>query len=204
MGLYLGVAMEQVRIETLLRFFKALANENRLKILGILADRECGVEELATLLNVRAPTISHHLAKLKALSLVDMRTDGNDHLHRLNVDGLREMNRRFFSAFESDQIDTLVDGVAHDAWERKVLSRFLEDDQIRAIPAGYKKRLVILKWLISHFEMDVRYTEKEVNEIIGRHHADYCTLRREFIINGLMEREAGVYWRVEWQMPDLM
>ena len=68
--------------------------------------------------------------------------------------------------------------------------------------AGYKKRLVVLKWLVSHFEEGVRYPEKEVNEIIARHHPDYCTLRREFITRGLMKRENGAYWRVEWQMPD--
>ncbi|MHB1630128.1 MAG: DUF2087 domain-containing protein [Bacilli bacterium] len=36
----------------------------------------------------------------------------------------------------------------------------------------------------------------EVNEIIGRHHPDFATLRRELIGNGLMEREHGVYWRI--------
>ncbi|MCP4362638.1 MAG: DUF2087 domain-containing protein, partial [Chloroflexi bacterium] len=38
--------------------------------------------------------------------------------------------------------------------------------------------------------------EAEVNELIKRHHADGATLRREFIINGLMDRKGGVYWRL--------
>jgi hypothetical protein len=195
--------MVQEDTETLLQFFKALANEKRLKILGILSDRECGVEELATLLNVRAPTVTHHLAKLKALGLVDMRVDGNDHLHRLNLDGLRAMNRKVFTSLAADRMPALVDDVAYDVWERKVLSNFLEGEQIKAIPTGYKKRLVVLKWLANRFEEGVRYAETEVNQIIERHHPDYCTLRREFITNGLMEREDGIYWRVEWRMPDL-
>ena len=72
-------------LQTLLRFFNALANESRLKVLGILANRECSVEELATLLDLKAPTVSHHLSKLKELGLIRMRLDGNDHLHRLNL-----------------------------------------------------------------------------------------------------------------------
>lgn len=45
--------MEKEKFYTLLRFFKALADENRLKILGILANRECSVEELAALLRLK-------------------------------------------------------------------------------------------------------------------------------------------------------
>lgn len=191
-------------LQTLLRFFKAFANENRLKILGILANRECSVEELATLMDLKAPTVSHHLSKLKELGLIDMRLDGNDHLHRLNLDGLQAMSKGAFRSFTSEKVATLGDDVEYDAWEQKVLSNFLEGKRIKAIPTGYKKRLVVLKWLVNHFEEGVRYGETEVNGIIENHHPDYCSLRREFITNGLMERENGVYWRIEWQMPELV
>ena len=190
-------------LQTILRFFSALANENRLKILGILVNRECNVEELATLLDLKAPTVSHHLGKLKELGLIAMRLDGNDHLHRLKPDGLQTMSKEVFRSFTLEKVAALGDDVEYDAWERKVLSNFLEGDRIKAIPVGYKKRLAVLKWLVNHFEEGVRYSETEINEIIETHHPDYCTLRREFITNGLMERENGVYRRIEWQMPDL-
>lgn len=190
-------------LQALQRFFSALANENRLKIMGILANRECNVEELATLLNLKAPTVSHHLNKLKEFGLIGMRLDGNDHIHRLNRDGLQKMSMEVFRSFTPEKVATLGDDVEYDAWERKVLSNFLEGSRIKAIPTGYKKRLIVLKWLVNHFEEGVRYREAEINEIIEGHHPDYCALRREFITNGLMERENGVYWRIEWQMPDL-
>ncbi len=196
--------MVETDIETLLQFFKVLANENRLKILGVLADRECGVEELAALLDLKAPTVSHHLDRLRELGLVDMRTDGNDHLHRLSADGLQRMSRSVFASFSPEAVVSLADGVEIDAWEQKVLRAFVEGDAIKAVPAGYKKRLVILKWLVNKFEEGVKYSEREINEIIGRHHPDYCLFRREFIMNGLMERDEGVYWRVEWRLPDLV
>lgn len=36
----------------------------------------------------------------------------------------------------------------------------------------------------------------QINEILGRHHSDYATLRRELIGYQLMERENGFYWRL--------
>ena len=195
--------MGEHEYQTLLQFFKALANENRLKILGMLANRECGVEELAILLDIKAPTVSHHLSLLRELGLLDMRMDGNDHLYRLNIDNLQNMNKEMFSSLTSDQVATLVDEEVYEAWERKVLNTFLEGDQITAIPTGYKKRLVVLKWLVNFFKEGIRYAEKDINTILEQHHFDYCYFRRAFIENGLMVRENGVYWRIAWQMPDL-
>ena len=195
--------MSQERLEKLLQFFKALANENRLKIFGVLANHERSVEELATLLDLKAPTVSHHLSKLKELGLVAMRADRNDHLYRLNEDNLHTLAKNTLASFTLDKVVNLAEGVEYDLWERKVLDNFLDGGNIKTIPASHKKRLVVLKWLVSYFDEGIQYPEKEVNSIIERHHPDYCTLRREFIINGLMERENDIYWRIKWQMPDL-
>lgn len=188
--------MSDQEFQTLLRFFKTLANENRLKIIGILADQERNVEELSALLNLKEPTVSHHLAMLKKIRLVQMRADGNAHLYRLNSEALQRMNKDIFTP---KRMSALVQDVNYDAWERKVLNTFLDGEQLKAIPASRKKRRVILEWLINKFEKGVNYSEKEVNQIIARHHPDYATLRREFIMNRLMEREGGggLYWRVE-------
>jgi len=50
--------------EQLVVFYKALSDANRLRIVGLLAIRGHSVEELAALLDLKAPTISHHLAVL--------------------------------------------------------------------------------------------------------------------------------------------
>ena len=55
--------MSQEEFQSLLHFFKVLADESRLKLLGILANGERSVDELATLLKLKAPTVSHHLAR---------------------------------------------------------------------------------------------------------------------------------------------
>jgi hypothetical protein len=40
-----------------------------------------------------------------------------------------------------------------------------------------------------------------VNETIQRHHEDASSIRRELIGEGLMQRENGLYWRVERSTP---
>lgn len=184
--------MGQKEFNTLLCFFKVLANESRLKILGILANQECSVEELATLLHLKEPTISHHLAKLKELNLVAMRPEGNTHLYWLNSQALQSISKEIFTP---DQMASLVDDLEGQAWENKILNNFFEGDRLKEIPASRKKRLVILKRLASQFEMEAKYPECTVNDIIKRYHPDCATLRRELIACKLMHRENGVYWR---------
>ncbi|MEP0957708.1 metalloregulator ArsR/SmtB family transcription factor [Microcoleus sp. FACHB-1515] len=182
----------------LLNFFKALANESRLKLVGILAQRECSVEELAALLRLKEPTVSHHLNKLKALNLVQMRSQGNTHLYRLDPEELQRLNQMLLTA---EQVLTAeVDGTA---WEEKVLQSFLVDGRLKEIPASRKKRLVVLQWLVRKFEPDRIYSERSLNEILQRYHSDSATLRREFIGYRLMARDRGQYWRLpesEWKV----
>jgi len=57
-------------------FLKALAHESRLMILCILADGEKSVSELEEILDLRQPTVSQQLARLRADGLVSARRDG--------------------------------------------------------------------------------------------------------------------------------
>lgn len=178
---------------TPLQLLKVLAHESRLKLLGILANQEASVGELAAMLKLKEPTVSHHLAKLKEIGLVGMRAEGNTHIYWLDNESLQGMTQKLFT-FE--QIAAQPSNIAEDAWEQKILKTFLDGERLRDIPTLPKKRMVILKWLLNKFEPDRQYAEREVNEIIKRHHPDCATLRREFIMNKLMERDHGVYWRV--------
>lgn len=55
---------------------KALANENRLLILCVLTQGEHSVTELEEMLELRQPTVSQQLARLRADNLVHSRRDG--------------------------------------------------------------------------------------------------------------------------------
>lgn len=184
--------MASSELTHIVSFFKVLSDESRLKIVGALSSSERTVDELAELLGLRAPTVSHHLAKLKDISLVSMRSRGTSHVYSLNFDELRAFSKRFLAL---NTMSTISDEVAVDAWERKILRDFFVGERLKEIPASRKKRDVILRFLVDQFEESRRYSEKEVNTIISRHHPDFATLRRELICAKLLKREASIYWR---------
>ena len=186
--------MTQERFAQLLQFFKVVGNESRLKILGLLANEERSVGELAELLELREPTISHHLAAMKQLGLVDVRAEGTVRIYSLNTKFLEAMNRDLFSR---ENLATLVDDTSENVWEQKVLQTFLEGDRIKELPSRHKKRLVVLKWLANQFEVGARYSEPEISGRLEHYNPDYASLRRYLVDYGLMEREKGVYWRTE-------
>ena len=57
-------------------FMKAVANENRLLLLCLLSQGEKSVTELENTLQLRQPTVSQQLARLRADNLVSARRDG--------------------------------------------------------------------------------------------------------------------------------
>jgi DNA-binding transcriptional ArsR family regulator len=76
--------MEPQPPEIMLQFCKAMADESRLKIVGLLSTAEHNVQQLASMLELKEPTVSHHLAILKQLDLLRLRADGNFRWYRLN------------------------------------------------------------------------------------------------------------------------
>lgn len=184
--------------QILIQFLKALADESRLRILGILTSRDASVEELAAFLNLKPPTVSHHLNRLRELKLVQMRAEGNVHVYQFRPETLSHLNR---DLLVPEKLAQLAD-VEGDAWKKKVLRDFFEGEKLKEIPASQKKRLVILEWLANQFDWGVEYTEAQVNEILKRHHSDFATLRREFIGHKFMAREHGIYWRIDREVKD--
>ena len=178
--------------EELLVLFKALADESRLKIIGLLASRERSVEELATALGLKASTVSHHLTTLREAGLASMRADGTTHLYRFRPERLRELNRRL-----APEKLAIPDTEGGDAWERKVLNDFTEQGRLKSIPVAENKRLVLLRWFARKFEPGRRYSELEVNAIIAEFINDFASVRRYLVDHGFLARERSVYWRVD-------
>ena len=192
--------MDPRQPEIMLQFCKAMADESRLKIIGLLSTAEHSVQQLASMLELKEPTVSHHLGVLKQLDLLRMRADGNFRWYRLNEDVLGQISRAVFSR---DSIARLAVSAETRSSERKVLDNFVDGDRLRETPVSYKKRLVILKWLVSFFEPGISYAESQVNAVLKLHHHDCATLRREMIGCGMLSRESGVYHRrpeSEWRI----
>lgn len=173
-----------------LDFFKALADESRLRIVAMLSEREHSVQEIARRLDLREPTISHHLAILRELELVAVRAEGTTRWYSLN-DGVL---RRFKSeVFNPENLVKFASNASAVSWEQKVLANFLEGERLTKIPDTRRKRWVVLRWMASKFENKALYNESQVNAIIKRHHEDAAFIRREMIGEKILARENGVY-----------
>ncbi len=70
---------------------RALANENRLMILCLLAEGEKSVGELETATGARQPTVSQQLARLRADGLVGSRREGKTIYYSLVDDRARRI-----------------------------------------------------------------------------------------------------------------
>jgi len=182
---------------TLLSFFKAMADESRLRIVGLLANGERSVQDLARDLELREPTVSHHLAILKAQGLVTVRAQGTVRWHALDRDALERLSK---GVLQAAPMKPPVRGA--DEAEDKLLMGFIDKDgTLKQIPASRKKRAAVLRWLMRDFVNGRRYSEREVNDLIQQHHWDAATLRRELIGHKMMARKDRLYWRlpeVEW------
>ena len=80
-------------------FLKALANENRLLLLCLLAEGEKSVTELENTLELRQPTVSQQLARLRADSLVSHRRDGKTIYYSLASDEARQVIALVYELF---------------------------------------------------------------------------------------------------------
>ena len=182
--------------EELVAFFKALADSNRLKIVGLLAVKPYSVEELSVLLKLKPSTVSHHLSRLTRVGLVKMHTESYYNVYELDRKALEERSRNMFSQEELSYVAAEVDSNAYD---NKVVKDFTKrDGSLKTIPAQRKKLDAILRYVVKAFDVEKRYSEKHVNEILSRYHEDTATLRRELVGYKLMERQGGGgdYWRV--------
>lgn len=183
--------------DTLLAFFKALADANRLKIIGLLTQKEASVEELATLLEVSSSTVSHHLSKLAEIGLVSARADGYFNVYRLETSRLDQLARQLLS---EETLPEVAKDLDRKAYDRKILRDYLnEDGTIHQLPTNQRKLDVILGYIADHFDFGRMYTEKEVNEIISALHDDIAGLRRDMIMMCYLDRErdGSAYWRLE-------
>lgn len=80
-------------------FLKSLAHEHRLLILCQLSQGEKSVGKLADLLDVRQPTLSQHLARLRAEGLVTTRRDGTTVYYALESKDVLPVIETLYSVF---------------------------------------------------------------------------------------------------------
>lgn len=183
------------RTEYLLNFFKVLADEKRLQIVGLLARQDYSVEEMAAILGLSSATVSHHLRRLVEAGLVQASADQHYHVYSLRIESLRQTAQQLLSR---DTWEEPAGELDLDAYDRKVLRDYMDakTGRLKQIPGQWKKREAILRYLVEQFEPDRQYPEREVNQILGQLHDDYATLRRALVDSQRLARDRDVYWRI--------
>jgi DNA-binding transcriptional ArsR family regulator len=80
-------------------FFKALSDQTRRAILGLLERRERNVSEIVGRFNLTQPTISRHLQVLREARLVRCERRGQHMVYRLDPETLANAAGSFFGRF---------------------------------------------------------------------------------------------------------
>ncbi len=81
--------------------------------------------------------------------------------------------------------------------ERKTyLKTYFDGDRLVNFPSKQKRIIVILQHIVKYFEINKKYSEKEVNEILKAIYHDFVTIRRYLIEYGFLDRlsNCSEYW----------
>ncbi|WP_347057782.1 DUF2087 domain-containing protein [Blastococcus sp. HT6-30] len=162
-----------------------LADPVRLKVVAALALGATTIEEVAAASGASLKDVALAARRLARAGLVAR--DG----HSLALHTERFGAAARAAAEAAPPPEPISDDPAADA----ILSAFVRDGRLVSIPAQRSKRLVVLDHLVRVFEPGVRYPEREVNALLAVWHPDVAALRRYLVDEGLLSRDAGVYWR---------
>jgi hypothetical protein len=164
--------------------FSAIADSDRIKIAATIMDRALTVDEIGAAVGMPPKTVHRKLAGLVQVDLVEVTHHAGRKLHRFRtqplLDAMKALSQKPPEPELSDDVDL---------FDRKVLTDFLAEGRLKAIPAQEKKRNAILRYLAGRFEPERMYSEKEVNEIIRPVHDDVASLRRYMVDGGFLMRQ---------------
>jgi len=177
-----------------IRLFKCLADKSRLQILKSLAIEDMYVERLAERIGLTPATVSFHLKKLEEAGMVSCRKEQYYAVYSINK-----------SVFMTNIMDIITERSDEEEeqkrreedYRRKIIDTFFVYGRLVSIPTQRKKKRVCLERIAESFEVGKTYEESEINRIISAFHEDYCTLRRDMISEGIMERTKSLYTRLK-------
>ena len=86
-------------------FAKALADPTRQEIMELICCKWLSVGEIVEAVGVRQPTVSHHLAILRAAGLVHVRAEGKHTYYSLNQSRISVCCGNLIQVFAPDKFD---------------------------------------------------------------------------------------------------
>ncbi|HEY5922740.1 MAG TPA: metalloregulator ArsR/SmtB family transcription factor [Kofleriaceae bacterium] len=174
----------------LVRLFKGLADPTRLRMLAAMVDRaRCG-QDLAAEVGVSPATVSHHLRVLTEAGLVTETRQPPYSFYQLDLSTLQDAVKAVSSPKRVRELAT-TSPVDDDI--RDVLRAFFDGPRLVSIPVQRRKKDIVLEEVLRRLPRRREYREPELNRFIEAVHPDFCTIRREWIMGGYMERKDGIY-----------
>lgn len=183
---------------------KSIADENRLEMLRIVAKQGRSIPEIAQIMELPESVVVQCANQLHANGFLRVSMLNNQRIYHFKPEPvtilqgyipqlgqpLTESEKPVSDNRWIDELDMLPE-------EKAILVKWTFNGRLTDFPTKGKEWRVILRWIVTKFEANMRYTEKQVNEVIKTHiHDDYATIRRSLIEDGFMNRERGgaEYW----------
>jgi hypothetical protein len=176
-----------------LDFLKAMADVDRLRIIGLLAQGAASLDKITQGVSLTTRKAFNHLAFLEYVGMVKK----NGEVYELVTGGLEKLAGRRLETSQSG----FVPDPGLDENRRRVLADCLNaDGTIRRLPNSRTQTVkfrYLLEYLLAAFQPGIDYTEKQVNAILGRFHEDISGLRRDLVDAGMLQRvrDGSRYWR---------
>src|SRR4051794_6905969 len=133
--------MESEQYEECLMLLKAVADESRLRMVGLMSERAYTVSEMASVFNLTEPTVSHHVSKLHGAGLLRLRMEGNQRFYSINekrlatlkayVNGIEKLPTRA----EKAKSDTAwIEALEWNEADKKVLRDYTANGKLTQLP----------------------------------------------------------------------
>ena len=177
-----------------IKLFKCLSDKSRLQILKSLAIEDMYVERLAERLDLSASTVSFHLKKLAEIGAVSSYKTQYYAMYTLCSDVFQTS---IFDIIKEESGEATIQAQRDEQYRKKVIDAFFEYGKLKAIPTQRKKERIVLEVIVQALEWNRIYSEREINIVIADFHDDFCTIRRDMIAEGLLNRDQSGYWRVK-------
>lgn len=188
-----------MQLSRLVNFHKTLGDPTRIRILALLRHGPLHGQAIAGKLGLKPPTITHHMAKLRDIGLINERREKNTIYFSLNVKKLEYSATAILNLVSEHQNNEEFKTTEFE--RNQVLQNFFTiDGKLKQLPAQRKKKIIVLAHIVKGLKIGVTYDEKEMNDYLKQFFEDYATLRRELIMNHFMYRENNKY---EMNPPEL-
>lgn len=160
-----------------------LAEPERLRVVAALALGATTFAEIMQTSGMPGPTVAKAVRRLETAGLVSI------------VDSGYELHAELFKEAAREAAPAPEDLGVVDQADEAVLRAFFRNGRLTHLPTAYPKLVIVLRHVVVAFEPGIRYPEREVNAVLSAFYPDYAALRRYLVDEGLLSREAGVYWR---------